>query len=156
MSAAAATAGRQLAASSMAHPNLGIVYPRFSHAIRQRACSEGKLKLYKKEILLVRSLTFFIFVSSTQPMRQGAGGALQLPRGLKKNQCIDSRLERLGNGCRGRIGQIESDPVGIHLHPEGRPAYLLISLAQRSDNSALSRPMRSQRESCPVSQSHVT
>jgi hypothetical protein len=143
MSAAAATVGRQLAASSTAHPNLGIVYPRFSHAIRQRACSEGKLKLYKKEILLVRSLTFFIFVSSPQPMRQGTGGALELPRGLNENQCIDSWLERLSSGCRGRIGRTEIKPAGVRPHPEGRPAYLLIFLEQRPDNSALSRSMRS-------------
>jgi hypothetical protein len=143
MSAAAATARRQFAASSTAHPNLGIVYPRFSPAIRQRACSEGKLKLYKKEILLVRSQTFFIFVSSPQPMRQGTAGALELTRSSKENQCIDSWLERLGGGCRGQIGRTEFNPVGIRPHQEGRPAYLLISLEQRPDNSAFSRSTRS-------------
>jgi hypothetical protein len=117
MSAAAATVGRQLAASSTAHPTLGMINPRFSHAIRQRACCEGKLKLYKKEILLVRSQTFFIFVSSPQPLRQGAGGALELPRSTKEDKCICSWLEPLSSGCRGRIGRAEIKPVGVRPHP---------------------------------------
>jgi hypothetical protein len=100
--------------------------PHSSRALRQRPVSEGKLKIYKKEIGAVRTLIFFIFVASQQPMRRGARGELQSPRCLQENRCNDSRLDGLHNGRRDGIAKPKLIRIGTHSSLRAA-AYLLIS-----------------------------
>jgi hypothetical protein len=62
--------------------------PHSSHALRQWPVSEGKLKIYEKEIDAVRTLIFFIFVASPQSLRQGARGELQCRDSYRKTGAV--------------------------------------------------------------------
>jgi hypothetical protein len=115
MSAATATAELHPTAGSTAHTNLCMGGPHSSRALRQRPASEGKLKIYKKEIVGVRTLILFIFVALPQPLRRGARGELKLPRCPREKRCSDRRLDGFDEDRREGISEPKLIRIGIHV-----------------------------------------